>query len=228
MNDQTTPVEQTIAAADAAKPDKSAERTDAAKPDKNADRTDAAKRSGGIWSNPANQLTMTRIFLVPVFVACFYLRSLIDWWNILAAAVFLIANITDILDGRYARKHNLCSDFGRLMDPMADKLLQASAFILLQAFFGMSPILTLIFIGRELIVSAFRLVTAQKGAVIAASWLGKTKTLVQAVAVIAVLLENPIFSLINVPFDQICLYAAAFFTVWSGADYLIKNWKLIG
>ena len=83
--------------------------------------------------NLPNRLTLLRMCLVPVFVACFYLDAVLPWWNLLAAGVFLLASATDLVDGWYARKHALVTDFGKLLDPMADKLLFCSAFIMLVA-----------------------------------------------------------------------------------------------
>lgn len=177
--------------------------------------------------NLPNKLTLVRMVMVPVFIACFYLPDVISWWNYAAAAIFLLADLTDVLDGYIARKHNLITDFGKLMDPMADKLLFCSAFIMLTALDGpiggLNPILTIIFIGRELIISAFRLVAASSGTVIAANWLGKAKSAVQVIAIMAMLLGNPIFNLINIRFDLILMYLAGILTVWSAADYIIKN-----
>ena len=175
--------------------------------------------------NLANKLTMLRIIMVPFFIACFYIP--VSWWNYLAAAVFIAAYITDIFDGRYARKHNLVSDFGKLMDPIADKLLTSSAVIMLVWWGKFPPLAAVVIIAREFVISGIRLVAAGHGNVIAASWLGKIKTVTQCVAISLVLLNNPLFILIGVPFDQIMVYISAVFTVWSGVDYIYKNRKII-
>jgi len=177
--------------------------------------------------NPANKATMLRIYLVPVFVACFYLKNLLPYMHTVACIIFIFASLTDMWDGWYARKHNLVTDFGKLMDPMADKLLVCTAFIMLQSIGKVPAILTIIFIARELIISAFRLIAVEKGVVIAAGKLGKIKTATQCIAIVLLLLDNPIFSLINIPMDQIMLYAAGIFTVWSCAEYIIKNKGLV-
>lgn len=173
--------------------------------------------------NLPNRLTILRMFLVPVFIACFFVGNWIPWWRYLAAAVFFLADMTDVLDGYLARKHDLVTNFGKLMDPMADKLLFCSAFIMLTWLGQLSPLMTIIFIGRELVISAFRLVTASGGKVIAASWLGKLKSGTQVVAILSMLMNNPIFRNWGIPMDDILMYLAALLTVWSALDYIIKN-----
>ena len=173
--------------------------------------------------NLPNKLTILRILLVPLFIACFFVEQWFPKWRYLAAAVFFVADMTDVLDGYIARKHNLVTNFGKLMDPMADKMLFCSAFVMLTWLGQLSPILTILFIGRELVISAFRLVTAAGGTVIAANWLGKLKSGLQVVAILDMLLENPIFSAVSFPMDQVLMVIAAFLTVWSAADYMIKN-----
>lgn len=175
--------------------------------------------------NLPNRLTILRMLMVPLFIACFFLG--LSWWNWLAAAVFFVADMTDVLDGYLARSKGLVTNFGKLMDPMADKLLFCSAFILLTWQNKLSPIFCIIFIGRELIISGFRLVTAAGGTIIAANKLGKIKAALQVIGIIAMLLNNPIFSMWNIPFDQIVMWLAAIFTVWSAMDYIIRNRKAV-
>ena len=175
--------------------------------------------------NPANKATLLRILLVPLFVACFYLDSLVS--HLIACVIFVFASLTDLWDGWYARRHNLVTDFGKLMDPMADKLLLCTAYIMLCSAGKVSGILTVVFVGRELIISAFRLIAVEKGVVIAAGRLGKIKTTLQCVSIVLLLLDNPLFGLIGIPMDRIALYLAAFFTLWSLIDYLYKNRKLV-
>ena len=175
--------------------------------------------------NPANKATLLRILLVPLFVACFYLDSLVS--HLIACVIFVFASLTDLWDGWYARRHNLVTDFGKLLDPMADKLLLCTAYIMLCSVGKVSGILTVVFVGRELIISAFRLIAVEKGVVIAAGRLGKIKTTLQCVSIVLLLLDNPLFGLIGVPMDRIALYLAAFFPLWSLIDYLYKNRKLV-
>ena len=175
--------------------------------------------------NLPNKLTILRIILVPVFVACFFLP--VKGAMYIAAAVFVIAYFTDMLDGYIARKHNLITDFGKLMDPMADKLLTAAAMIMLTAYGLCSPIATFLTIARELIISAFRLVSATQGVVIAAGKIGKLKTLTQFIGIVLILLGNPLFNRIGVPLDQIVIWISVVLAVWSCADYIIRNLKVL-
>lgn len=172
--------------------------------------------------NLANRLTMLRILLVPVFVAVFYIRSL-PYWNYWAAAVFVLAFVTDIFDGRIARKRNMVTDFGRFLDPIADKLLMVAGIVLLVGEGKFPAIAAIIIIAREFIVSGIRMICASGGVVVSASWLGKVKTITQVVAVTAVLLDNVIFESFGIPFSTIMVYASLLFTLWSGVDYFIKN-----
>ncbi len=173
--------------------------------------------------NLPNRLTIVRMLMVPMFVACFFLDKLLPWWYYLAAGIFFVADMTDIVDGYIARTHNLITNFGKLMDPIADKLLFCSAFIMMTWNGMLSPILCIIFVGREIIVSGFRLVTASGGKVIAANWLGKLKSTLQVIAILWTLLGNPIFSRWNFAFDYGVMCTAAVFTVWSAVDYIIAN-----
>ena len=175
--------------------------------------------------NLPNKLTILRIILVPVFVACFYLP--VEGAMYIAAAVFVVAYFTDMLDVYIARKYNLITDFGKLMDPMADKLLTAAAMIMLTAYGLCSPIATFLTIGRELVISAFRLVSATQGVVIAAGKIGKLKTLTQFIGIVLILLGNPLFNRIGVPFDQIVIWISVVLAVWSCTDYIVKNLKAL-
>ena len=171
--------------------------------------------------NLPNRLTLLRICLIPVFIACFYIG--VTWKLYLAAAVFFLAYMTDILDGQIARKQKIVTDFGKLMDPIADKLLTASALMMLVGNGLLSPIPAFIIIAREFIISGFRLVSAGSGKVIAASWLGKTKTIAQCAAIIILLLDDLVASILGFPLGTIAMWISVFFTIWSGADYIIKN-----
>ena len=188
--------------------------------------------------NLPNKLTLARMIAIPFFIACFYLP---DWVfftlfgadvlvkHFAAAILFILAYITDTLDGRIARKYKLVTDFGKLMDPIADKLLTAACMIMLIGRDLMSvcdflmPIFAVIVLLREFLVSGIRLVAASQGRVIAAGVLGKIKTTMQAVALPFVMIGGPVFRAIHVPIDFVLVCAAMFFTVWSGMDYVIKN-----
>ncbi len=175
--------------------------------------------------NLPNRLTILRIALVPVFVACFYLP--VSGAMYIAAAVFIAAYATDILDGHIARRHNLVTDFGKLMDPMADKLLTGAAMVMLTAEGLCSPIAAFLTIGREFVISAFRMVSASQGVVIAAGSLGKLKTLTQFIGIVLILLGNPLFSTIGVPMDQIMIWVSVILAVWSCTEYIVKNLKAL-
>lgn len=177
--------------------------------------------------NPANKATIIRILLVPVFIFCFYLPQIfpgvpVSAAYIISAGVFFIACMTDFWDGWYARKHNLVSNFGKLMDPMADKLLYATVFILLCANGDLLPILTVIFIGRELVICCFRLIAAEQGIVIAAGIIGKAKTVVQFFTILLLLLNHPLSGILTIP-AQILSWLSAVVSVWSCLDYILKN-----
>ncbi len=176
--------------------------------------------------NLPNRLTMLRIILVPVFIAFFYIRM--PWWNYWAALVFVGASLTDLFDGAIARKRNIVTNFGKLIDPMADKLLVCSALILLTAIGWVHEILVIIMVAREFVVSALRMLAAAEGKVLAADSWGKAKTIVQIVAVMFVLLRNGVFTMISIePVFVICgdvlMIAAAVLSVISCVGYFVKN-----
>ena len=173
--------------------------------------------------NLPNRLTIIRMLLVPLMVAAFSFEAWLPGWNYWAAGIFFIADMTDIVDGYIARKRNQITNFGKLMDPIADKLLFCSAFVMMTYNRMLNPLLCIIFVGREIIVSGFRLVTAGSGKVIAANWLGKLKSTLQVIAILATLLGNPFFSRWNFPFDFGVMCTAAVFTVWSALDYIVAN-----
>ncbi|MGI6176293.1 MAG: CDP-diacylglycerol--glycerol-3-phosphate 3-phosphatidyltransferase [Christensenellales bacterium] len=171
--------------------------------------------------NLPNWLTITRILMIPVFILFFYTG--IPYWNFYAALVFVLAFITDILDGQIARRKNHISDFGKLMDPIADKMLVASALIMMCSFDMLSPIAAVIILSREFVVSGFRAFAAANGCVIAAGALGKLKTIFQAIALTLLLLENFLFEDIGVPMADIMLWTAVVLTVVSGIHYIYQG-----
>lgn len=174
----------------------------------------------------ANMITILRILLVPVFV---YFAAMFPGENreIIAAIIFLVISLTDFLDGYIARKYNQITDFGKFLDPLADKILVISAFVIFVAQGTLSPIITIVVITREFLVTSIRLVAAGKGNVIAASMSGKLKTVSQIVAVMAILLEGILDKLYPLPYGLIFSWIMLVFTVYSGLEYLILNRKLI-
>ena len=188
--------------------------------------------------NPANKLTVLRILLIPLIILALLLPNLwpafapFSHW--VAAMLFLAAAVTDILDGNYARKHNLVTDFGKLMDPIADKMLIVAAFVMLSCLtdtahpkYLLHPVITIIFIAREFLISGVRQIAASKGLVIAAGKLGKWKTTFQDIIVIALLLydEFPFFYL-N-PYLRYLIEALVFvaliLSIVSAVEYIVKN-----
>ncbi len=174
--------------------------------------------------NLPNKLTMFRVILIPFFV--FFLLVDIGLGvaaPIISLVIFILASLTDMLDGKIARKYNLVTNFGKFMDPLADKLLVCSALICLIEL-GMVPSwMVIVIIAREFIISGFRLIAADNRVVIAASMWGKFKTTFQMVAIILLILELAWTNLIIHLLGQIALYGALILTVISLVDYLIKN-----
>lgn len=186
--------------------------------------------------NLPNKITVSRILLIPVFVVVmmFETESTIKLFgadiplnHFIGALIFIFASATDWVDGYYARKLNLVTNFGKFLDPLADKLLVSAALILLVELQLAPAWVVIIIISREFAVTGLRLILAGQGEVVAANQLGKIKTWTQIVAISALLLHNTVFTLIGVPFDQIMLYVSLFFTVWSGWDYFYLNRRVL-
>ncbi|MED3660465.1 CDP-diacylglycerol--glycerol-3-phosphate 3-phosphatidyltransferase [Ureibacillus sp. FSL K6-8385] len=184
--------------------------------------------------NLPNKITVSRILLIPVFVIVMMFDF--NWGNMklfgaempvhhfVGALIFILASCTDWIDGHFARKYNLVTNLGKFLDPLADKLLVTSAFLLLIEINEHVPAWVIIIIlSREFAVTGLRSILAGEGKIVAASKLGKLKTWTQIVAIVALLLHNTIFVLFGIPFDIIMLYVALFFTIWSGWDYFYLN-----
>ena len=173
--------------------------------------------------NLPNKLTMGRIFAIPVFIVVFLMG-----YRYVATGIFILAAITDMLDGKIARKYNLVTNFGKLMDPLADKLLVMSALICLAQIGDVPGWMVIIILGREFIITGMRQVAAAQGIVIAAGTTGKIKTITQMIAIPLLLLNNWPFSLLsfNLPMDTIFLWIALVMTVVSGTEYIVKNKQL--
>jgi len=193
--------------------------------------------------NTPNKLTLLRVLLIPAFIVA--MLCIPDCWGgpIISTVVFSFASITDALDGHLARKRNQVTNFGKFLDPLADKMLVITALILLQHQGLIHPVITVIIIARELMVTSLRLVAAGGGTVIAAGTLGKIKTVTQMSAIITLLIEPYLVGkwevLWNIPLlggntaettaivGTVLLYVATIFTVISGVEYLVKNWKFV-
>lgn len=174
--------------------------------------------------NLPNKLTVTRVILIPFFVfALLYQGGRNPSFRYAAAAIFIVASLTDLLDGKIARKYNLVTNFGKFMDPLADKLLVCSALICLIELGQLPAWMVIIIISREFIISGFRLVASDNGIVIAASYWGKFKTTFQMIAVILLIVNIPALSFVT----NLCVWAALVLTVVSLIDYLLKNHKVL-
>ena len=167
--------------------------------------------------NLPNKLTLLRMALVPV-----YLVLLACGWDVLALIVFAAASLTDMLDGRIARSQNLVTNFGKFMDPIADKLLTHTAFIMLCSMGRLSVVACIIFIAREFVVSGLRLVAVEQGHVIAAGMSGKIKTVLQMALVMLLTVMSG-----NLLTDLVMLAAAAM-TLYSMGEYVWQNRAVLG
>ena len=174
--------------------------------------------------NLPNKLTKLRVIMIPFFV--FFLL----WQNgenrtfrMIALALFIIASLTDLLDGKIARKYNLVTNFGKFMDPLADKLLVCSALICLIELNALPAWMVIVIISREFIISGFRLIASDNGVVIAASYWGKFKTTFQMVSVVLLILDIPALAFVT----TICVWIALLLTIVSLVDCIYKNHKIL-
>lgn len=173
--------------------------------------------------NLPNKLTVLRVLLIPFFVL-FTLVDLVPGYSrYLAVLIFIAASLTDLLDGQIARKYNLVTNFGKFMDPLADKLLVCSALICLIELDRIPSWIVIVIIAREFIISGFRLVASDNGVVIAASYWGKFKTTFQIIMICLMIADlAPLYYV-----TQIVMWIALALTVISLLDYLIKNKRVM-
>ncbi len=181
--------------------------------------------------NLPNKLTVFRVILILPFVLCLLgqgagwgwfdalFGGIMDYMNWIALVIFVVACLTDLLDGKIARKHNLVTNFGKFMDPIADKLLVVSAMICLIELGRIPAYVVIIIISREFIISGFRLIASDNDVVIAASMWGKYKTVFQMVMVILMLANIPALQLVT----TIVMWIATVLTIVSLVDYIYKN-----
>ena len=172
-----------------------------------------------------NLLTLFRIAAVPIIIILMLFPNRFSVF--MAALVFSAAAITDYLDGFYARKRNMVTTLGKVMDPVADKLLVSSSFIMLAALDWVPAWMTCIIIGRELAVTGLRNIIAEKGEDLSASNLGKFKTGFQIAAIIPLMIHFPFLGLNVQAIGNLFLWGALVFTIWSGADYFIRSRSLL-
>ena len=191
--------------------------------------------------NLANKLTMIRIFLVPVFLVFITVKE-IPYGSIIATVIFIIASLTDQLDGHIARSRNQITNFGKFMDPLADKLLVTAALVSLVELKLVAGWAVVVILAREFAVSGLRTLAASDGTVIAASWWGKIKTVTQMIAILLLLLKVNINTSVNVInfvnnnsllndfftyVPETIMFMAVLITIISGIDYFVKNKHVI-
>ncbi|WP_276352429.1 CDP-diacylglycerol--glycerol-3-phosphate 3-phosphatidyltransferase [Cohnella caldifontis] len=187
--------------------------------------------------NLANKITLARIFIVPIIAIVLLVRLdlgtlqigeySVSYNQIVALLLFIIAASTDGLDGYIARKRKIVTNLGKLLDPLADKLLVAAVLISLVEMGKLGAWVAIIIISREWAVTGLRQVALLEGTVVAASKWGKWKTAIQIAMIIVLLLNNFPFNFIDVPLDLIAVWASVLITVYSGIDYFVKNKNLI-
>ncbi len=181
----------------------------------------------GVIMNLPNKLTIARVVAVPFFIACYMLEFYIS-----ALIIFILAAFTDMLDGKIARKYNLITNFGKIMDPLADKILVYSAFCLMVDNGMMRAWMLIVILAREFVVAGMRTVAASEGIVIAADMSGKIKTVLQMIAVPLILLAQGLLNIdknsaeVAMFAGTVFLWAQLIMTVYSGCEYVIKNKKV--
>lgn len=184
--------------------------------------------------NLPNKLTVMRIILIPIFMLILLLP--LNWGNIslggtvvpitqiLGAIIFAVASLTDFADGQIARKQHLVTNFGKFADPLADKMLVMTAFIILVSIGKVPAWVAAIIVCRELAVTGLRLIVVENdGKVIAAAMPGKIKTMTQMLSIIFLFLNNIFFATVGIPIGEILLYICLFFTVYSGIEYFVNS-----
>lgn len=189
--------------------------------------------------NLPNRITLARICLIPIMM--FFLLVDFDFYpdpihwgsfqlsvnHLVAAVIFLLAASTDGIDGYIARKYNMVTNLGKLLDPLADKLLVSAVLISLVELGRCDSWIAIVIISREFAVTGLRQIALLEGKVVAASKWGKIKTVVQIVAISLLLLNNFPFQFVSIPVDDIAIWAAALITIFSGIDYFVKNKDLL-
>jgi CDP-diacylglycerol---glycerol-3-phosphate 3-phosphatidyltransferase len=190
--------------------------------------------------NLANKITIARILLIPLFILFFaeyplwltensrFFGFIHVYGTYIALGVFLLASASDKLDGYIARKYNQITNLGKLLDPLADKLLISVALIMMVQSGMVATWIAVVIIAREFVITGLRMVASEQGIALSADRLGKLKMVLQVIAIAAVLLDNYPFQLITmIQVDQVLMLAAAALTIYSGIHYLLNNYKLI-
>lgn len=178
--------------------------------------------------NTANRITLVRIAMIPLFLF-FFLTDLVPYSSYIAVALFIIAAATDSVDGHVARKYNQITDFGKFIDPLADKILVVSALVGMVQFGQISAVAVIIIIAREFMVTGLRIVAISSGQVIAAAASGKLKTVIQIVVIAIVMAAQDFLG--TVPYLgailECLIWLMVLITVYSGVEYMVKNRALI-
>ena len=192
--------------------------------------------------NLPNKLTTIRLLSVPLFIIVYLipyqslgieipvfdvLSTSLSLLDIILFLIFALSALTDYLDGYIARKQHLITTFGKFIDPIADKLIVNTTLLLLASTHDIHIIIPIIMISRDIIVDAIRLVASQKNVVLAASYLGKAKTMTYMIAICLMLLNNIVFAGLHIPMDQIMIWLATLISFVSGVDYFMKNRQYI-
>lgn len=175
--------------------------------------------------NLANKLTTFRVLCIPIFVVFMLIES-IPYNYYLAAIVFIVASITDLFDGKIARKYHLVTNFGKFMDPLADKMLVSAALICLTPKMIPSWVVIII-ISRELFISGFRMLVADQGIVLAAGWWGKFKTAFSMVMIIVLIVNTPLNNSVLYIIGQILIWISLALTIISMIEYVSKNFNVL-
>ena len=175
--------------------------------------------------NLANKLTTFRVLCIPIFVVFMLIES-ISYNYYLAAIVFIVASITDLFDGKIARKYHLVTNFGKFMDPLADKMLVSAALICLTPKMIPSWVVIII-ISRELFISGFRMLAADQGIVLVAGWWGKFKTAFSMVMIIVLIVNTPLNNSVLYIIGQILIWISLALTIISMIEYVSKNFNVL-
>ena len=175
--------------------------------------------------NLPNKLTVARVCMVPLFMVALMLNTEVS--RVVATVIFALASFTDMLDGKITRKYYLITNFGKLMDPLADKILTAAAMVCLVELGDLAAWIVVIILFREYAITGLRSVAASENIVVAANIWGKVKTVCQMIALMLLMLKPQIVALCGVNLGLILMYVALLLTVYSGVDYVVKLNKQI-
>ncbi len=175
--------------------------------------------------NLPNKLTIARMCMVPLFMIALMMNTEVS--RVVATVIFALASLTDMLDGKIARKYNMITNFGKLMDPLADKVLTAAAMICLVELGDLAAWIAVVIIFREYAITGLRSVAASENIVVAANIWGKVKTVCQMVALILLMLKPQIVAFCGIDLGLWLMYVAVILTIYSGLDYVLKLNKQI-